>query len=147
MNLAGRFSGELHLVINKRDVDLGVVLYELTAQGDYLHLSYFLGRASHARDMSQRRLLTPGRVQRIPFERTRMVARHLQAGSRLVLQVNVNKNSGAQVNHGTGKPVSEESAADAGEPLHIRWLSSSFIQLPMSKSVQPKDEGSSASSR
>lgn len=147
MNLAGRFSGELHLVINKRDVDLGLVLYELTAQGDYLHLSYFLGRASHARDMSQRRLLTPGRVQRIPFERTRMVARHLQAGSRLVLQVNVNKNSGAQVNHGTGKPVSEESAADAGEPLHIRWLSSSFIQLPMSKPLQPEDEGSTASSR
>lgn len=129
--LAGSFSGEMRIRINKRDVDLGLVLYELTPEGNYLHLSYFLGRASHADSMSQRRLLRPGALSTVRFERTRMVARELQAGSRLVLQVNVNKNSGAQLNMGTGKDVSDESSTDAGTPLRIEWNSGSFIQLPL----------------
>ena len=131
MMLAGTFSGLLRIAINKRDVDLGVTLYELTPQGDYLHLSYFLGRASYARDMSRRRLLHPGRIESIPFTRTRMVARQLQAGSRLVVQLNVNKNGGAQLNHGTGRDVSDESIADAGEPLRIRWYGDSYVSLPL----------------
>ena len=32
--LAGTFSGLLRLGINKRDVDLGVVLYALTSEGE-----------------------------------------------------------------------------------------------------------------
>ncbi len=129
--LAGTFSGELRIQINKRDVDLGLVLYELTPEGEYLHLSYFLGRASHADDMSRRRLLRPGVPAAVRFERTRMVARELRAGSRLVLQVNVNKNGGAQLNMGSGKDVSDESLQDAGEPLRIRWLGGSFVNLPL----------------
>lgn len=129
--LAGSFSGELHITINKRDVDLGVVLYELTPEGEYLHLSYFLGRASHADDMSRRKLLQPGRLQTVRFSRTRMVARELRAGSRLVVQVNVNKNDGAQVNMGSGKDVSDERLQDAGAPLRLVWHGSSFLNLPL----------------
>jgi putative CocE/NonD family hydrolase len=128
---AGSFSGELRISINKRDVDLGVVLYELTPEGDYLHLSYFLGRASFADDMSRRRLLKPGQISTVRFSRTRMAARELRAGSRLVVQVNVNKNEGAQVNMGSGKDVSDESLRDAGTPLRIRWHGDSFVDLPL----------------
>lgn len=131
VTLAGSFSGRLKLTINKRDVDLGLVLYELTPAGEYIHLSYFLGRASHVADMSRRQLLTPGKPTALAFSRTRMVARELQKGSRLVLIANVNKNSGAQLNHGTGKDVSRESAADAGAPLTIRWHNDSYISLPI----------------
>lgn len=137
MMLAGSFSGLLRIAINKRDVDLGVVLYELTPQGEYIHLSYFLGRASYAGDMSRRRLLRPGRIESIPFSRTRMVARQLQAGSRLVVQLNVNKNGGAQLNHGSGKDVSDESIADAGEPLQVRWYGDSYVSLPLSPLPAP----------
>lgn len=129
--LAGTFSGELSIRINKRDVDLGVVLYELTAEGDYLHLSYSLGRASYGTDLTQRRLIKPGKKVRVAFSRTRMVARELRAGSRLVVQVNVNKNSGAQVNMGTGKDVSDERLSDAGAPLRITWYGDSFVALPL----------------
>ncbi len=129
--LAGSFSGRLNITINKRDVDLGLVLYELTPAGEYIHLSYFLGRASYVADMSRRRLLTPGQPTALAFSRTRMVARALQKGSRLVLIANVNKNAGAEINHGTGKPVSLESVADAGAPLTIRWHNDSYISLPL----------------
>ncbi len=131
MSIDGLFSGELRVTISKRDMDVGVVLYEKTAEGKYVNLSYYVGRASYARDMSARALLVPGRVETIPFERTRMVSRRLAAGSRLVVVLNVNKNPFAEVNHGTGKTVSEESAADAKGPLQIRWLSDSFVRIPI----------------
>lgn len=44
--------------------------------------------------------------------------------------LNVNKNAGAQVNMGAGKDVSEETIADAKEPLEIQWFASSSINLP-----------------
>jgi hypothetical protein len=43
----------------------------------------------------------------------------------------VNKNAFAQVNYGTGKDVSEESIADAKEPLRVRWHNGSFIDVPL----------------
>ena len=41
------------------------------------------------------------------------------------------KNPGQQINYGSGKSVSEESIADAGAPLTIRWLSRSYTDLPV----------------
>ena len=76
-------------------------------------MSYFLGRASYARDMSVRKLLTPGKVESIPFVKTRMVSRLLSKGSRLLVTLNVSKNPYAQINYGTGKDVSDEDINDA----------------------------------
>jgi uncharacterized protein len=140
VTLAGSFAGRLDERINKRDVDLGVVLYELTADDKCLHLSYFLGRASYAKDMRKRRLLQAGRITSIPFERTRMVAREIQAGSRLLVVVNVNKNEGAQINYGTGRDVSDESIKDARTPLLIEWLNSSYIALPLQNRLVPSKD-------
>jgi uncharacterized protein len=41
------------------------------------------------------------------------------------------KNSGQQINYGTGKDVNDESIADAGDPLTIRWLGGSYVDLPV----------------
>src|ERR1044072_6925078 len=112
-------------------MDVGVVLYEVMPDGSYFHLSYFLGRASHAKDMSKRVLLTPGKKTAIPFNRTRMVSRQMQRGSRLLVVLNVNKNSFSQINYGTGKDVSDESITNATTPLEIKWYNDSFIQLPL----------------
>lgn len=131
MIFAGRFSGELKVTINKKDMDAGLVLYEWLPDGTFFHLSYFLGRASYAEDMTQRHLLVPGKLESIPFHRTRMVARKLSKGSRIILLASVNVNAFAQVNYGTGKDVSDESIADAGEPLEIQWHNTSYIDLPM----------------
>lgn len=133
----GMFSGELKARINKKDMDIGIVLYEVMPDGRYFHLSYFLGRASYAKDMSVRKLLTPGKVTAIPFDRTRMVSRQISKGSRLLVVLNVNKNPFAQVNHGTGKDVSDESVNDAIIPLQIQWYNDSFIKIPVWKQEIP----------
>jgi putative CocE/NonD family hydrolase len=127
----GTFSGEIKAIINKKDMDIGVVLYEVMPNGELFHLSYFLGRASYAHDMTTRNLFTPAKVESIPFDRTRMVSRRLSKGSRLLIMLNVNMNPFAQINYGTGKDVSDENISDAKEPLRIQWLTDSYVKIPI----------------
>lgn len=131
MDLVGSFSGDLKVRINKRDFDFTVTLYELMADGRRMQLSYYMGRASHVRDPSTRQLLQPGQWTHLPFDRTRMVARRLAAGSRLLVKVDVLKDAMHQVNHGSGRDVSDESAADAGAPLQVDWHSDSVLTIPL----------------
>lgn len=149
-DVVGRFSADLAVRINKRDVDLGLTLYEQLPDGRYFHLGYFLGRASFAKDPTRRQLLVPGAVTRLPVTRSRMTARRVAAGSRLVLVADVNKNQHAQVNHGTGKDVSEERAEDGKEPLTMEWLSDSVLRVPVRRvgaNEGPTDRKSSRSLR
>lgn len=132
VEISGLFSGELHVTTDRRDLDFAVTLYERLPTGELFQLSYIIGRASHADDMTTRRLLTPGRKAVIRFDRTRMTSRQLQPGSRLVATVSVNKNAHAQVNHGTGKDVSDEGIADAGAPMRVQWHTDSRIHVPIS---------------
>jgi hypothetical protein len=98
--------------------------------GQLFYLSYFLGRASYAKDMSVRTLLTPGKIESIPFDRTRMVSRKIGKGSRLMITLNINKNAYAQVNYGTGKDVSDEDVRDGKIPLEIKWHNDSYVKIP-----------------
>jgi predicted acyl esterase len=133
VEISGAFLGEIKATINKKDMDIGVVLYEVMPNGELFHLSYFIGRASYANDMSVRKLLTPGKVESIPFDRTRMVSRRLSKGSRLLVTLNINKNPYAQINYGTGKDVSDEDINDAKTPLQIRWHNDSYVKIPIWK--------------
>ena len=47
--------------------------------------------------------------------------------------VGILKSPGQQINYGTGKDVSDETIADAGEPLSITWFGGSYIELPVSR--------------
>jgi putative CocE/NonD family hydrolase len=132
-SIAGTMAGVLHTRINKRDMDVGVVLYEMLPSGELVHLTYFLGRASFAKEMSTRRVLSPDKDESIPFERTRLVSRMMHAGSRLLVVLNVNKNNFHELNYGTGRDVSEESIADAGTPLTVEWRNDSFVKIPIWK--------------
>lgn len=131
MELSGRISGKLKVTINKKDFDVGLVFYEMMPDGKIFHLSYYLGRASYAKDMTQRHLLSPGQIESVPFERTRMVSKVITKGSRLVVLANVNKNRFAQINYGTGKDVNDETIADAKQALTIRWHNSSYVDFPL----------------
>lgn len=127
----GIFDGELKAIINKKDMDIGITLYEVRPDGKYFELSYFLGRASYAKDPTQRQLLHPGTVETIPFTKSRMVSKILNKGSRLLVVLDINKNPFAQINYGTGKEVSDETIRDAGEPLKIWWRNDSYINIPV----------------
>lgn len=129
----GMFSGELKAVINKKDIDVCVVLYELRPDGKYFELSYFIGRASYTKNMNKRVLLRPGIVESIPFGRTRLVSRQMGKGSRLMVVIDVLKNPFSEINYGTGKLVSIETIKDGKTPLKIEWFNDSFINVPVAE--------------
>jgi uncharacterized protein len=131
VDVAGRLSGVLDFTINKQDVDLVLMLYELRSTGEYVKLfdPAYAFRASYAKDRVHRRLLVAGVRQQLPFQSEKMVGHELQAGSRLVLALGINKRADQQMNYGTGKDVSEESVADGRSAVRIRWHEGSFIEI------------------
>ena len=133
MIVNGAFMGQITAAINKKDFDYSVVLYEVMPTGEYFELTYFVGRASYAWDITKRKLLKPGKITNIPFSNTKVVSRQLSRGSRLLVVINVNKNNFSQVNYGTGKDVSVETVKDGKVPLKVKWYNSSYIEVPISK--------------
>lgn len=127
----GSFTGALTIVSNKKDFDYSVTLYELTPEGKYFHLSYYIGRASYAKSREVRELVTPDKETTITFDNTRIVSKKMSKESRLVVIINGNKNPYAQVNYGTGKDVSTESIKDANEPLLLKISTDSKINIPI----------------
>jgi hypothetical protein len=61
------------------------------------------------------------------------MSRQLLQGSRVVVVLRVIKESGRQINYGTGKDVSDETVQDAGAPLEIKWYADSYLDLPVGK--------------
>jgi hypothetical protein len=78
-------------------------------------------------------LLRPGRATRIPFAAGRLTSRLFQPGSRLVAVIAVIKQPTAQINYGTGNEVSDETIADAGEPVRLRFSTGTFIDVPLGR--------------
>jgi len=68
----------------------------------------------------------------------------MAAGSRLLVVVDVLRGPGQQVNYGTGRDVSNESVADAGEPLRIDWHSDSVIRVPLRVAAGPSSASESS---
>ena len=129
----GSFSGNLEFSIDKKDVDYSVILYQLTPEGNYFHLSYYIGRASYAKDREQRNLLIPNQKTQVSFNNSKLISKKLEKGSRIVVVVNVDKNNNAQINYGTGKDVNKENIKDAEIPLNITFTGNSSIYLPVFK--------------
>ncbi len=129
----GSFIGQLIVSINKKDFDFGVTLYEVMPNGEYFSLSYIVGRASYADNITKRKLLEPNGMETIRFSNTHLVSKKLSKGSRLLVYINVNKNPFSELNYGTGKKVAEENMKDAKEPLKIKWYNDSFVEIPIWK--------------
>lgn len=127
----GSFLGDLEFKINKKDVDFSVILYQLTPEGTYFHLSYYIGRASYAKNREKRMLLKQGRMNTVHFENSKLISKKLSKGCSIVVVVNVNKNNNAQINYGTGKDVNTESIKDAKTPLKISFTGNSSISIPI----------------
>ncbi len=133
LELAGQLAGHLDFLINKRDADLTLELYERLADGQYLRLfgPPYVFRASNVGDRLHRHLLQAGLRQQLDVRVERLAGRMIQAGSRLVFVLGVNKRSDQEINLGTGRSVREEYIESAGPPLEIRWYGDSYIELPV----------------
>jgi putative CocE/NonD family hydrolase len=129
--IGGLPSGHLELVANKRDFDFGISIYELRRDGTYRSLPPYQSRASYVADIARRRLLTPGARTTLDWKNVRLVSQQCEAGSRLVMVIGVIRNPGQQINYGTGKNVNDETIADAGEPLTVKWSNRSYLELPI----------------
>jgi uncharacterized protein len=112
-DIAGLFAAHLELVANKKDFDFAVTLFEQTIDGKYIQLSYLWQWASYALDRTRRNLLKPDDITKLEITAGRLTGRQIKAGSRLVVAISLLKQPGEQFNYGTGKPISDESIADA----------------------------------
>ncbi len=128
--VSGAFTGVLDLVVDARDVDLAVELWERRADGTYLQLSFQLVRASLSRDPRRRTLLQPGAVERVPLNATRITSRVIDAGSRIVAVVRINKNPQSEINYGSGTLPSEETLAEARR-IRVRVTQGSRLRIPV----------------
>ena len=134
LTVNGSFISNLSAIINKKDMDIAIELYEQLPNGKYLLLSGNMARCSYIKDQSKRQLLTPGKTENLLFSNTFFTSRRLSIGSRVVLVIGVNKGKSCEVNYGTGGDVSRETIKDAKEPLVINWITdSSYIKLPVLK--------------
>jgi predicted acyl esterase len=131
--MSGSFLGQIRASINNKDLDFSINLFEQMADGKLFYLSNFMGRASYAKNILKRQLLTPGKIESIPFTNTYIIVKKLSKGSRIVALVNVNKSPFEQINYGTGKDVNVETIRDANVPLQVKWYNNSFIQIPVLK--------------
>mgnify|MGYP006077495491 CR=1 FL=1 len=129
----GAFTANLDVIINKKDLDIIIELYEVTSTGNYFALSTYLGRASYAKNRSKRNLLKPNIKQSIPIKNSSFTSKLIKKGSKLLVVLSVNKNPYWEINYGTGKDVSTESIKDGKISLKIKWLNSSFIKVPIYK--------------
>jgi hypothetical protein len=75
----------------------------------------------------------------LDFRSIRLMSRQLERGSRIVAVIGPIKGPGQQINYGSGKDVSDETIADAGDPLEIRWLSGSYLELPIRRGGRPQE--------
>ncbi|MFI5185907.1 MAG: CocE/NonD family hydrolase [Chitinophagales bacterium] len=131
--VTGSFIASLNASINKRDMDVNIDMYELMPGGKYFELGTVLQRASYAKNSGSRQLLQPGKKETIPLGYSFMTCKQLHKGSRLVVVLGINKNSGWQINYGTGKDISDETINDAKQPLEIKWFADSYIKVPIWK--------------
>lgn len=131
VEINGSFTGNLKVTINKKDIDVKIILYELTSKGEYIQLSSYLGRASYAKNKEKRQLLVPGKISEIPINNTYFVSKKIEKGSKLIIVLGVNTSPFEQMNYGTGKDVSLETMADAKEPLEIKWYNDSYVEIPI----------------
>jgi putative CocE/NonD family hydrolase len=133
VEINGSFSGALSVIVNKRDIDLTIELYEKLQSGKYFRLSTYLTRASYTHNRSKRQLLSPGKKEMIEINNSYFVSKRLNKGSRIVVKVGILKRPAWQINYGTGKDVSDESMKDGLIPLEIRWSNQSYFKLPVYK--------------
>jgi putative CocE/NonD family hydrolase len=140
LEIAGRFSGRLHVRTNKRDLDLTLALYELLPDGNYFHLfapaEEF--RASYLHDPGRRRLLASGASEWLTFTSRRITAVRVESGARLVMVVRVSKRPDREINYGSGRAVSGDSIAAGRTPVRLGLLRGSYLDLGLTEQAEPQ---------
>jgi len=132
--IAGQVELSVWLALDVPDTDHAANLYEIFPDGSSVLLAFDQLRARYRESFSRERLAVPGAIERYDFARFGWFARRIGKGSRLRLVVQSLNSSQAEKNYGSGKPVAEESGADA-RVAHIALYHDadhpSLLELPV----------------
>jgi hypothetical protein len=129
--MSGEMGGILKVMLNKKDIDLNIRLYQQLPDSSYFCLSHTLFLASYMKDRSRRQLLQPGTASIIPISNAYYMCRKITKGSRIVLVAGMQKSPNWQINYGSGKDVSNETMSDGMVPLQIEWGNGSYVRIPL----------------
>jgi hypothetical protein len=111
--VSGFFRLSAWIALDQPDTDLQAQIYEITANGRSIVLSTDRIRARYRDSLRVAALITTRKPLLYEFKRFTFVSRQLAAGSRLRLVVGPINSIYTQKNYNSGKPVSDESMADA----------------------------------
>lgn len=113
LEVAGFFKAVLWLAIDQPDTDFNVSIHDFHPDGRCLYLAEQNFRARYREDLRTEQLIGSEEPLRYVFDRFFFVARRIKKGHRLRLVVQPNHTINWQKNYNSGKPVAEETMADA----------------------------------
>jgi putative CocE/NonD family hydrolase len=111
--LSGSVRFTAYIKLDVPDTDFKVSLYELPPDGGSVLLTEDLLRARYRESLERETLVPPGQVLRYEFDGFPFFSRLVKKGSRLRLFLRSPNSIFLQKNYNSGKPVAEETAADA----------------------------------
>lgn len=119
--VSGFFRLSAWIALDQPDTDVQAQIYEITANGRSILLSTDRIRARYREGLRAAALITTRKPLLYEFKRFTFVSRQLAAGSRLRLVIGPINSIYTQKNYNSGKPVSDESMADA-RPVTVTLL-------------------------
>ncbi|MEM7705362.1 MAG: CocE/NonD family hydrolase [Pseudomonadota bacterium] len=132
--ISGYVELELWLELDVPDTDINATLYEITRDGQSIALAGQTLRTRYRHSRSEPVLMTPGRVEKLSFNRFYWFSRQVAEGSRLRLFLRP-ANGVAQMRHYNGAgPVASQTAEDAQTArirVHIGPDTPSRLTLPL----------------
>ena len=132
--ITGYFRFEAWFELDVPDTDINVTLYEILADGSSIALAGETLRTRFRYSLSEERMMTPGQVERIVFEKPYFFSRLIAAGSRLRLFIRPSNGVAQQRNYNSGGIVAEETKADARTAtvrLHLGPETPTRLVLPI----------------
>lgn len=136
MELAGFPKLSVWLSLDQPDTDLGVLIYEIRADGSSIQLGTDLMRARYRKGPREPVLVKPGAIERYDFGGFPFVARRIGKGSRLRMVIGPINSKQFEKNYNAGGVVAEESGKDARKVTVMLYHSPaqpSALYLPIAR--------------
>jgi len=134
--LAGFPKLSVWLSLDQPDTDLGVLIYEIRADGSSRQLGTDLMRARYRKSLREPVLVKSGAIERYDFGNLPFVARRIGKGSRLRLVIGPVNSKQFEKNYNAGGVVAEESGKDARKvtvTLYHDTAHPSALYLPIAR--------------
>lgn len=113
LEVSGFFKASLWLAIDQPDTDFNVTVSEVYPNGKCLYLTEQHFRARYRESMAKEKLVDTKEPLLYEFDKFFFISRLVRQGHRLRIVVQANHTINWQKNYNSGKPVADETMADA----------------------------------